>query len=457
MKKIFLSLLLLPIGFTAFAEDMPIHNRMSGSMDYVEIEFPRDEGDHYRDPRYMEPEKYKQWYEWWYFNGKLQTTNNRNFGYMVVVFHYTFKDEKTNKYQELMDGNMLISDLDNEKSYFSAWPLWLIDPDNPNLSVPYFSSFSKEKLDIEVMGYPKESKAYEDFMKRVAAGESIGGALDETAIDHFYKFHSYSSKSDTNQIDMYEIKTKGRAIIEPGKISKKYFDNMREVYLNKVFEKIRGKYSNMGLDLTLKRDMKPLIINTHGILDMAEGGDSYYYTFPHLKTGGTITIGDNTFEIASGDSWMDHQWGDFDVKEFGWEWFSIRLENGTYANIFIQVDKNKAEVSKVANFVLPGEAEPIVMKKDDFSVTARKAHWTYNAEDLSDYSGINVGYDGVTYPQEFVLDFPSIGLTATITSEFKHQFGFFYWEGFSKVEATWNGKKLSGFSFTELIYPQKKG
>ncbi|GJQ59996.1 MAG: hypothetical protein D8M57_17280 [Candidatus Scalindua sp. AMX11] len=439
MVRSLLSLFLLPISFTAFAEEMPTPNRMSGSMDYVEIGFPRDEGDHYQDPRYKERDEYKQWYEWWYFNGKVQTTNNRNIGYMVVVFHYTVKDPETNKYQDIMDGNMLICDLDNKKSYFSAWPIFA-DPQylETLYNVINNSNFSHEKLDIDLKGLLGDGKTVDS--------------------NNYYRFNSKSSngKTKTKDIDIYEIKTRGRAIIEPGRISKEYLDNMREIYSKKVFEKIREKYSNMGLDLTLELDSEPVKINRNGILDMADGGDSYYYTFPHLKTGGTITVGDETFKIASGDSWMDHQWGDFDVKDYGWEWFSIRLENGIYANIFIQVDKDKNEVKKVANFVLPDRPEPEVIGKDDFSVTAREDLWTYDKEALSDYSGINAGYEGMTYPQEFTLDFPSIGLCATIKSEFPHQFGFWYWEGFGKVEATLNGKKLSGFAATELIYPKRE-
>ena len=76
-------------------------------------------------------------------------------------------------------------------------------------------------------------------------------------------------------------------------------------------------------------------------MKMGGGGDSYYYTTPHLETSGKITVGDEIFEIVSGDSWMDHQWGDFGDKGFGWEWFSIRLENGIDANVYIHVDHNK--------------------------------------------------------------------------------------------------------------------
>ncbi|MCP4974709.1 MAG: hypothetical protein GY931_00990, partial [Maribacter sp.] len=208
--------------------------------------------------------------------------------------------------------------------------------------------------------------------------------------------------------------------------------------------------------LTLERDLKikPFLINGNGIMNMPDGGDSYYYTFPHLKTDGKITLGNETFEIASGDSWMEHQWGDFNINEFGWEWFSLRLENKIDANVFIHVDKNKKVVDAVANFIMPND-ERKVLNKDDFSVTAREDIWTYNAEELSDHSGINKCFEGMTYPQMFVLDFPSVELSATIKSISPLQYGYWYWEGYCNVYAKWKGKKLSGFSYTELYYPKK--
>lgn len=401
MKKLLLSLLLLMVCLTGCDDKIP--NRMSGSMRYVEIGFPRDEGDHYLDPRYGDKTVYKEkWWEWWYFNGKLKTTNNRNFGYMVVVFHYKSKGTI------VTSGNMLITDLDNKKSYFSCWPA------NHDLSI-----LSQKKLDIQLKGF----------------------LSDGTTIDNgnFYKFHSYSSKPDTKTTDdTYSIITKGKALIEPSK--------------GREEEK-----SNMGLDLILERDIEPLIINGNGIMDMPDGGDSYYYTFPHLKTGGKISVGNETFKVASGDSWMDHQWGDFDLINYGWEWFSLRLENGIYANVFVHVDKNRKVVDAVANFVMP-DNERKVLRKDEVFVTAREDHWTYNAEELSDHSGINdiVKDKEMNYPQTFTIDFPSIELSVTAKSVFPLQYGYWYWEGFSNVYATWNGEKLSGFSFTEIFYPVKE-
>ncbi len=366
---------------------------MCGSMSYVPIEFPKDEGSHYKDTRYGNS-TYKRWYEWWYFNGKLKTTDNRNFGYMIVVFHFKYKGIL------IPQGNMLIIDLDNKKSCFSYW--------NAN---PVLSTFSQERLDIQLKRLFKDN--------------------------NFYKFHAYSSTQDSDLTDIYSVVTKGKAKIEPGK-------NRRE------------EKSNMGLDLTLERDLKikPFLINGNGIMNMPDGGDSYYYTFPHLKTDGKITLGNETFEIASGDSWMEHQWGDFNINEFGWEWFSLRLENKIDANVFIHIDKNKKVVNAVANFIMPND-ERKVLNKDDFSVTAREGIWMYNAEELSDHSGINKCFEGMTYPQMFMLDFPSMELSATIKSISPLQYGYWYWEGYCNVYAKWKGEKLSGFSYTELYYPKK--
>ncbi len=533
--------------------------KMSGSMKYIEIEFPKDEGDHYKDKvhRYMVPEKYKQWYEWWYFNGKLMTTDKREFGYMVAIFHYTVKDPLNDDNRILIaDGNMLISDLENKKSYFSAWPLWSTDPEysndtksSSNLSVLHSLNFNKEKLDIKIMGYPIGTGKFKKVAEKVIGGSEFDDAMDETAIDkdNFFKFSSHSPSIPGNIIEKkgdkkYVIKTKGRAIIEPGrdiedakgniikkedfdKIVTEYYENIRnnendfkkivnkcidaikmrnpnmlkdeipkkaeevadkdikKQARKKAFNEIHYKYSDMGLDLTLELDMEPLLINGHGILNMPDLGDSYYYTFPHLETVGKITVGKETFTIDSGDSWMDHQWGDFDVdtEKSGWEWFSLRLRSKDdekyriYANVFIHVDQDHNVVGSdkadsVASFFMPDGSRPVLKLKENlsetgedgfFSVTKVKktedGAWKYDEDELSDYTGINKDYKGKIYPQKFEFDFRIEGkkLAVVLESVFKHQFGFYYWEGFSNVTAEWkDGEELTGFSFTEIIYPK---
>ena len=59
------------------------------------------------------------------------------------------------------------------------------------------------------------------------------------------------------------------------------------------------------------------------------GNASYYYSLSRLNTTGTITLGDEAFEI-SGTSWMDHEFSTsaLGLTALGWDWFGLQFDDG---------------------------------------------------------------------------------------------------------------------------------
>ena len=66
-------------------------------------------------------------------------------------------------------------------------------------------------------------------------------------------------------------------------------------------------------------------------------GYTYYYTNPALTTTATFTIDRQTITLR-GDTWFDHQWGNFNHCLLKWNWFSLRLDDGRYLMVFQFVD-----------------------------------------------------------------------------------------------------------------------
>lgn len=62
-------------------------------------------------------------------------------------------------------------------------------------------------------------------------------------------------------------------------------------------------------------------------------GYTYYYTHPAMTTTGILTVDDTTSSMT-GDTWFDHQWGNFFHCRLAWDWFSLRLDNGDFLMIF---------------------------------------------------------------------------------------------------------------------------
>ncbi len=214
--------------------------------------------------------------------------------------------------------------------------------------------------------------------------------------------------------------------------------NGKEIYSLQA----QGKNQNttIKLDLLLMPTSPIFLINENGLMPMPHNTNSYYYSIPHFNTTGKIIINDSTYIISkkNGDSWMDHQWGDFNVSENGWEWFSIRLENGLIGNIFLNVEyKNKTVIGGLANIILPNGEKRFISYKD-FTVS-RDNYW----------------YDSklaLNYPTTFSFKFPSINLELTNTAVFPEQEEHGYWEGACHVKAVYNKQEVNGVSYTEIVY-----
>jgi predicted secreted hydrolase len=65
-----------------------------------------------------------------------------------------------------------------------------------------------------------------------------------------------------------------------------------------------------------------------GILEMQNrpGDASYYFTLPNLRTEGTIVLNGESLPVT-GLTWHDHQWGNFNVVNLKWDWFSLRFDD----------------------------------------------------------------------------------------------------------------------------------
>lgn len=202
-----------------------------------------------------------------------------------------------------------------------------------------------------------------------------------------------------------------------------------------------NKNTNLKLNLKLEPISDPLLINQNGLMPMPNNTNSYYYSIPRFKTTGTIEINHATYQITTTpfESWMDHQWGDFDPNSVGWEWFSVRLTNGLIANIFVDIDyaHNNAVVGGIANIILPN-GELKFIPYTDFQLS--RANYWYDAK------------LALQYPLTFNFNFPSLNLQLTNVAVFAEQENNGYWEGACDVSGIYDQEAVSGYSYTEIVY-----
>ena len=95
---------------------------------------------------------------------------------------------------------------------------------------------------------------------------------------------------------------------------------------------ITAASTDYAIDLHLYQMKRPALQGDRGLSPKSSeiGNASYYYSLSRLLTEGTITIGDEAFNV-SGFSWMDHEFSTSALGETaqGWDWFGLIFDDNT--------------------------------------------------------------------------------------------------------------------------------
>ncbi len=88
---------------------------------------------------------------------------------------------------------------------------------------------------------------------------------------------------------------------------------------------------DLALSLDLTSSKPPALQGENGLSQKspAAGNASYYYSLTRMPAVGTLTIGDEVFEV-SGNSWLDREWSTSALADdqTGWDWFSLQFADG---------------------------------------------------------------------------------------------------------------------------------
>jgi predicted secreted hydrolase len=206
---------------------------------------------------------------------------------------------------------------------------------------------------------------------------------------------------------------------------------------------ISAKAADFGVELLMTDTRQaPVLHDTIGWIDFADAGSSYYYSRPRMTASGSVTIGDRAFEV-SGESWFDHQWGDFiAVGGGGWDWFAVNLEDGTDLTLSL-VRAVDGTYPLVYGTLVRDSGETVHLPSDAFTVTSVDT-WTS-------------GRTGAVYPSGWTISIPTeqleISLTPTVLDQeldTRRTTGVIYWEGSQIVDATHAGESVGGEGYVEL-------
>jgi predicted secreted hydrolase len=202
---------------------------------------------------------------------------------------------------------------------------------------------------------------------------------------------------------------------------------------------IQGSFSQnktpLGVDLVLRPTQGPLLHGVDGIIAMGDGLDSGYYSFTDMVPQGSLSIAGARYTVNGGRVWMDHQWGNWTDDGMYWDWFSLRLHNGSALMLFQFRDK--------AGRVVPGT-------------------WSYRAADQTVRYGQQYILDtrerwtdresGAVYPLDWRIRIADLQADWTVSPVFNGQVvkPSRLWEGLCVVSGTVLGQAVQGDAFVEL-------
>jgi predicted secreted hydrolase len=201
--------------------------------------------------------------------------------------------------------------------------------------------------------------------------------------------------------------------------------------------RLHASFPSGAIDLNLDSRRPAMDVGGSGYLPMANGF-TYYYSLTDVATTGTIRLGSRTYHVT-GVSWQDHQWGNWSWSKIqGWTWMALQLRNGTQLSIF-DFRSTASRVRGASLLLRNGRLRTI----RNVQVTSTGT-WHSRAT-------------GATYPSGWLVRIPQVAASLRIEPSVSDQELIdpvqrtaSYWEGSGSVRGQFQGKPITGSSYTEL-------
>lgn len=202
------------------------------------------------------------------------------------------------------------------------------------------------------------------------------------------------------------------------------------LFLGRRNHSLRGEGNGFLIELDLSLAGPLVLQDDDGVIDFEKAGDSYYYSRPRMPTTGKIKIDGKQFNVV-GDSWYDHQWGDFRANVLSWEWFALQLDTGADVMIFVLRDYNGREVYIGGTYTIDNKTTKIA--KSDLKMAAL-GYWESPVT-------------GTSYPVSWKIEIPGKDVSLMLLpikrdSEFDARKSSYnaYWEGPVAISGSHSGK-----------------
>ncbi|HWS25610.1 MAG TPA: lipocalin family protein, partial [Xanthomonadales bacterium] len=198
--------------------------------------------------------------------------------------------------------------------------------------------------------------------------------------------------------------------------------------------------NDFGYDLVLRGADTPVLHGERGYSRKSDSGSaSAYYSYPQLSASGELWI-DDARQQVSGKTWYDHEWtsGVLAGDQVGWDWFSLRLSDGSALMLF-NIRRQDGSVASRRGSLIEADGSVRALAEGDLDVRAN-GQWTSSRS-------------GVRWPLRWTLSSQSLGLSLDITptrDDQEFDGAVRYWEGAIDARGQRDGKPVSAEGYLEL-------
>ena len=232
--------------------------------------------------------------------------------------------------------------------------------------------------------------------------------------------------------------------------------------------------ADLKIDLDLTESKPVLLQGDQGKTPSIFGLGTWYYSYPNIKTSGSITHNGETKNF-SGKTWMDHQWmagisptgypknifvealanitNGFQQKNpvtFGWDWSDVQFEDETEVTF---ASPHSTATTDLKNM---GEDAPANETRD---ISGKYIDEKGNSSNISGTVTINQwmrsGKSKAWYPNGWDVKFPDnkleFTMTPTVDNQFIYAAGSEVREGGTVAKGTKDGKDITGYGFGEAV------
>lgn len=284
------------------------------------------------------------------------------------------------------------------------------------------------------------------FFRRALTPDEIGSQADgsDWRTNQVYLAHFTISDIKADTFYPTERFSRGAADLAGAQAQpyRVWLENWSAEAVNDNQVRLFAQTDQVTLDLILTQTLPPILHGDGGLSPKGPepGNASYYYSIVQQQTAGTVTVGEESFDVT-GLAWKDHEYSTsaLSADAVGWDWFSLQFDDGS-ALMFFQIRQadGRLEPASSGTFIYP----------DGTTRTLDREAWQLTVTDtwVSPESGAE-------YPAGWQIFIPELALEIEGRPFMNNQelnVSTTYWEGAVQFSGTIDGRSVEAKGYIEL-------